>query len=355
MSFDINLKINLFTLSKDKKSSFFRERLFYLNKHHIYNSKVYKNIIQFFFKRFSKKDHIHDFPFIPIRLFKLLELKSINKKNIYKILKSSGTGGKNLSTIFLDKKNSKDQVFVLSQIVSNFIGKKRLPMLIIDSEETIKNTKTFSARAAAIYGFTIFGINPCFALNNDMTINQKKVSKFLLKHNKDKFIIFGFTSIIWKNFLESFINKKKYINMSNGILLHGGGWKKLSSKGISNNKFKKYIYKYTKINEVINYYGMVEQTGSVFFECKFGYFHTSEYSEVLIRDKNFKICKNKKTGLIQLLSVVPTSYPGNSILTEDLGEIVGEDNCKCGRKGKYFLVHGRIKDAELRGCSDVNK
>ena len=143
--------------------------------------------------------------------------------------------------------------------------------------------------------------------------------------------------------------------MSNGILLHGGGWKKLSSKGISNNKFKKYIYKYTKINEVINYYGMVEQTGSVFFECKFGYFHTSEYSEVLIRDKNFKICKNKKTGLIQLLSVVPTSYPGNSILTEDLGEIVGEDNCKCGRKGKYFLVHGRIKDAELRGCSDVNQ
>ena len=32
---------------------------------------------------------------------------------------------------------------------------------------------------------------------------------------------------------------------------------------------------------------------------------------------------------------------------------MGIDDCKCGRKGKYFLVHGRIKKAELRGCSDT--
>ena len=54
-----------------------------------------------------------------------------------------------------------------------------------------------------------------------------------------------------------------------------------------------------------------------------------------------------------MISLLPTSYPGHNILTEDIGEIVGEDNCKCGKKGKYFLVHGRIKEAEIRGCSDV--
>ena len=32
---------------------------------------------------------------------------------------------------------------------------------------------------------------------------------------------------------------------------------------------------------------------------------------------------------------------------------MGQDNCKCGLKGKYFLVHGRAKEAEVRGCSDV--
>ena len=33
--------------------------------------------------------------------------------------------------------------------------------------------------------------------------------------------------------------------------------------------------------------------------------------------------------------------------------VVDEDNCKCGLKGKYFNVHGRVKEAEIRGCSDA--
>ena len=45
---------------------------------------------------------------------------------------------------------------------------------------------SFSARAAAIYGFTIFGINPCFALNNDMTINHEVVEKYLKKSSRNQ-------------------------------------------------------------------------------------------------------------------------------------------------------------------------
>ena len=51
--------------------------------------------------------------------------------------------------------------------------------------------------------------------------------------------------------------------------------------------------------------------------------------------------------MIQLMSLLPSSYPGHNILTEDVGELIGEDDCKCGLKGKYFKVHGRLKDAEL--------
>jgi hypothetical protein len=57
--------------------------------------------------------------------------------------------------------------------------------------------------------------------------------------------------------------------------------------------------------------------------------------------------------LIQTFSILPRSYPGNSLLTEDIGVIVGEDDCSCGRNGKYFLVEGRLPTAELRGCSDT--
>ena len=55
----------------------------------------------------------------------------------------------------------------------------------------------------------------------------------------------------------------------------------------------------------------------------------------------------------QLFSLLPTSYPGHNILTEDIGEIIKEDNCKCDIQEKHFLVHGRAKEAEIRGCSDV--
>ena len=99
---------------------------------------------------------------------------------------------------------------------------------------------------------------------------------------------------------------------------------------------------------------MVEQTGSVFMECEKGYLHSSNFSDILIRDfDNFSINKHKQKGLIQVLSVLPYSYPGHSILTEDLGMIYGEDDCSCGRLGKYFKVFGRVPKAEIRGCSDA--
>ena len=103
----------------------------------------------------------------------------------------------------------------------------------------------------------------------------------------------------------------------------------------------------------MNYYGMAEQTGSIFFECKEGYFHNSNFSEILIRDKNFNLCKFGEEGLVQTISVLPKSYPGHNFITEDIGVIYGENDCKCGRIGKYFKIIGRVEHAELRGCSDV--
>ena len=35
------------------------------------------------------------------------------------------------------------------------------------------------------------------------------------------------------------------------------------------------------------------------------------------------------------------------------GEIININNCKCGLKEKHFLVHGRTKESEIRGCSDI--
>lgn len=89
-------------------------------------------------------------------------------------------------------------------------------------------------------------------------------------------------------------------------------------------------------------------------ECEYGHLHSSIFSDVIIRRaKNFSIADIGEEDLIQVVSILPKSYPSHSFLTEDRGVILGEDDCPCGRKGKYFKINGRIKNAEIRGCSDT--
>ena len=67
-----------------------------------------------------------------------------------------------------------------------------------------------------------------------------------------------------------------------------------------------------------------------------------------------EVLTSGKKGLIQLISVLPTSYPGHNIITEDIGIMKNSNyRCKCGLKSKHFLVLGRAKEAEIRGCSDA--
>ena len=187
-----------------------------------------------------------------------------------------------------------------------------------------------------------------------MKIDNLILKEFLNKNQNNRILLFGFTYMIWEYFVNYLKKNKIKINLKNSILIHGGGWKKIEDKNISKQVFKKELKNYTGISEVYDYYGMVEQTGSIFFECKHGYFHTSIFSDLLIRNpKDFTVCKFNQKGIIQSLSILPKSYPGHSILTEDEGIMIGEDDCKCGRKGKYFKILGRIKNSETRGCSDT--
>ncbi len=291
---------------------------------------------------------------LPVRIFKKYSLQSVPKNKIIKKLVSSGTSGQELSKIYLDKKNAKNQTIVLKKITETILGNQRLPMLIVDRDPKVLDRSVFNAQLAAIYGFSIFGKHYCYLLDEKGNIDYKKLNEFLKKYSHDNFFIFGFTSLIYENLIKKLSTKLIYSNFQNGILLHGGGWKKLEKLKISNKNFRKKLFSKIKLKKIHNYYGLVEQTGSIFIESnECGYFHTSIYSNILIRNNNFEIVQKGTKGIIQLFSLLPTSYPGHNILTEDIGEIVGEDNCKCGKQGKYFLVHGRAKEAETRGCSDV--
>ena len=350
MKQNIVKKIEKYRRLGNLKNSFFSNELRKLTKHHYVKSNEYKKILMFSNYNLNNLK-LNKFPYLPTSLFKEMSLKSIKDNKIHKILTSSGTSGNSLSKIFLDRINAQNQTMALANIMSSILGSDRLPMLIIDKNPHIKNN-SFSASVAGINGFSVFGHNHQYIFNNNGKINKKKLNSFLKKYNYKSFFIFGFTSLVHRCFFE-LLNDDRY-DFSGGILLHGGGWKKMESKKISNSYFKKNLIKKFNFKEIYNYYGMVEQTGSIFLECKYcSNFTTSYYSDILIRDKNLNILSDGKKGLIQLLSLLPTSYPGHSILTEDIGEIVNNKNCECSKLGKSFKVYGRSTNSELRGCSDT--
>jgi len=299
------------------------------------------------------KHTVEEIPFIPVRLFKDYELLSVERSEIVKTMTSSGTTGQSVSRILLDRSTATNQTRVLTKIASDFIGTKRLPMLIIDTSSVIKDRSLFSARGAGILGFSMFGCDVTYALGEDMKLDIGAVEEFCGRHKDEDILVFGFTHMIWEYFYKSLANSGRQIALENGVMIHGGGWKKLSEQAVDNDTFKRLLKNVCRINRVHNYYGMVEQTGSIFMECEDGCLHSSIFSDVVVRRTDFSVCDMHEEGLVQLVSLLPLSYPGHIILSEDIGEIIGEDDCSCGRLGKYFRIHGRIKDAELRGCSDI--
>lgn len=297
---------------------------------------------------------LSEVPYLPVQLFKLMNLKSIPQEDVIKVLTSSGTTGQQVSKIYLDKETSVAQTKTLVEVMKPLLGGKRLPMIILDTKSVLKDRKSFSARGAGILGFANFGRKHFYALNDDMSLDVEGLRAYLKEYAGQRVLLFGFTFMIWQYVYKEAVARDLQLDFGDSILIHGGGWKKLKDEAVDSLTFNRLLQEKIGISGVHNYYGMVEQVGSIFIECSEGHLHAPSYADIIIRDSNtFKVLPHGEQGLIQVLSELPKSYPGHSLLTEDVGTIHGEDDCACGWKGRYFSVEGRIPKAELRGCSDT--
>lgn len=295
-----------------------------------------------------------DVPFLPVRLLKLLDLRSVASRDIIRVLNSSGTTGQVPSRVHLDKTTSAWQRRALSRIMKPVTGGRRLPMLILDAESSVRR-KPMTARGAGIVGMMNFGRKYVFALDDDMTLNVERTGAFFAAHERSELLLFGFTFLVWQ-YLRECIETMANLDLSRAVLVHSGGWKKLTALAVDNETFKAEFRQRAGLTRVHNFYGMVEQVGSVFLECDQGLLHTSDFAEIVVRrPEDWSVADTGEQGIIQCLSVIPWSYPGHSLLTEDMGRVVHSDGCPCGQRGTAFRVEGRVPATELRGCSDVAK
>lgn len=358
MDYNEILNIPPYSLNRTEKHRLLSERLIALSRLHYASCKSYKSMVDALACDLGQIKDYYDLPFLPVSLFKELDLLSVDQKEVFKTMTSSGTTGQAVSKIYLDRVTANNQQKTLVKIVSDFTGSARMPLLVIDSPSVVKDRVMFSARGAGVLGFSMFGVDKTYALDDDMNIDIEGIASFLDKHKDKTILLFGFTFMIWQHFykklLKNYDEKGLKLDLSKGILIHGGGWKKLISDAISPKEFKRSLKEICGIVKVHDYYGMVEQTGCIYMECEYGHLHASIFSDVITRRAiDFKPCEFGEMGIIQVVSMLPESYPGHSLLTEDEGIILGEDDCSCGRKGKYFRVAGRLKNAEMRGCSDT--
>lgn len=354
MTYDELLEIGPYDLRADEKRQLMTELLNTLTDHHRESCRFYDRVCGLLGDTRGSERSLEDIPMVPVSLFKKQELSSIHKDDVFKIMTSSGTTGQLTSKIFLDRKTAGWQQQTLERIVSSFIGSRRIPMLIVDSPNVLRDRNMFSARGAGILGFSIFGSKRMYALNENMVPDPETIERFMALTAGGPFLVFGFTYMIWKYFYEPLRKTGMKLPMEKGILIHGGGWKKLQKEAVSPSKFKDGIREVSGIERVYDYYGMAEQTGCIYMECECGHLHVSSYSDLIIRNmEDFSCCDTGTEGVIQVLTPMAWSYPGHSILTEDKGVILGQDDCPCGRKGKYFKITGRIPKAEIRGCSDT--
>lgn len=295
------------------------------------------------------RSSLADVPYIPVSLFKEVELKSTDAAGL--IMQSSGTTGQVPSRIVVDHETAARQSRALIATFRPLLGERRLPFLVMDTKDVVKATG-LTARGAGVLGMMKFGAKTTFALDGALDIDKEAVARFVAANGDAPFLIFGFTFLVWSKLYGSYADGE--LDLSRAILIHSGGWKRLEAAKVSNDVFRAALARRFALTRIHNFYGFVEQIGSIFLEGQDGLLYPPNFTDVIIRrPDSWEMADVGEEGVIQVVSLLPRSYPGHCVLTEDRGTIVSVDAGSGGRLGKALRVAGRVPKAELRGCSDV--
>ena len=360
---DTLIKIGPYDLNKTEKEKLFFDSLMEELKFHFENNKQYRNFcINKNFDPFTFEGELKDIPPIAVSVFKDLgaNLKSVPDNEVKLSLQSSATSGFP-STVVLDKITAKRQAKVMIKVVKDFIGAERKPFIVVDVSPDPKNIKFLGARYAAIGGYLNFADKVNYALVKDdneiINFDIEKTKSFVEALDKNTpIVVFGFTYMLYAQVVKPLLDREINFKLPKGSkIIHIGGWKKLENEKISKDKFNKSMAKlfFVKEEHVIDIYGFTEQMGLNYPDCECGYKHTPLYSEVIVRNPvTRQVVNDGEEGVLEFISPVPHSYPGNVVLTDDLG-IINSDPCPYKRNGTRFKILGRLKKAEIRGCGDV--
>jgi acyl-CoA synthetase (AMP-forming)/AMP-acid ligase II len=335
-----------------------REELDYACERH----SGYKNYVQHWPMDYRSANRVSNLPFLPVGILKAdPPFSLVGSDEVTKTLTSSATTSQSPSRVVLDAKTARRTTKGIVAIVRDFIGSARRPYLVVDTLDFLGGN-TLGARGAAIQGLQPFASKTtyCLSLNSqgELVLDRDRLTEFTKNNDRQNadLLVYGFTSILWSHLVKPLLAENVCLNLRKARILHSGGWKRLQDQAIGKSQFNQQLAQVfgCSVDSIIDFYGMVENVGVIYPDCCQGNKHAPVFSDVIVRDPlTLEPVAAGETGIVQVCSVLPTSFPGNLLLTEDMAEVIAYDGCPCGRRGISFRFAGRIPQAELRGCGNI--
>jgi hypothetical protein len=352
-------RVQPYGMSPEDKHGFLIAQLRELLNHHRTKCRPYARVVADWLSHAGTTLlKIEDYPFLPVTVFKEYELKSTDEQVLS--LRSSATTSANASKVFVDRATKKRQSMSANKVLADFIGTDQRPYMVFDVESTVRGDQSLSARGAAILSLAHHATDIFFVMrehNGQLLLDAEAFHRALERIAGRPFVAYGFTYVLYQAHQEiQSLGLSIPPADSRSVLLHSGGWKRLTDIAVDKSTLSRCVASVWGLPDraVIDFYGVIEQVGILYPDCSEGCKHVPYWADIIIRRTD--TCEPAmpgEVGLIQLLNCLPLSAPNQSVLTEDLGEIVSMDGCRCGRRGKAFVFRGRAPQSELRGCSDV--
>ena len=307
-------------------------------------------------------EDLSNVPYLPVTVFKRLNLKSVGDDKVVRVLKSSATSSQTPSSVALDSITRARQMRTLTVLMGDLIGKGRRPFIVFDAPPGKGADIELSARVAGMRGYLMMASEAHYVLDAEgdgLKLNVEKLRELLkgFVEKKISICLIGYTYVLYQ-FVVSELKKLglSFELPSESTVLHFGGWKRLEHLAVERETFNADVGRVFLMDEqrVWDIYGFTEQLGVIYPDDGHGVRLAPAYTEVFARDPfTLTIQPDGVPGLLEFITPLPHSYPGISILLDDVGRIVSRDQNVNGRYGTRFEVIGRAKGAEIRGCGDT--
>ncbi|PID79396.1 hypothetical protein CSB20_10415, partial [bacterium DOLZORAL124_64_63] len=179
-------------------------------------------------------------PYLPVSLFKEFDLATVPPDEVARTLLSSTTTGASPSRIPLDKITGKLQARALAATLKDTLGGHRRPFLVLDIPEINKPGEELTARGAAVRGIMPFASETVYALRQTQggfALDLPAIDDFFARHRDADVLLFGFTYLVWTEFVRRLRAAGRTFAHPRLTLLHSGGWKKLTDQSVTREVF----------------------------------------------------------------------------------------------------------------------